>query len=512
MLSLDAVKLETQVRAWAIASKAVFGRLSISKEQAGMVRAGNLIGAMVLANAIAAAGCVTLPSERAEAPALPSIWRDAPQAAALPVTDWWRGFNDPMLNQLVSEALSEGPNVQLAVSRVREARALSYSTITSFLPELIATGSGRYQRFVEGPVPTGVDRESMSGAYGAQVSWELPLFAVGATAVGARAGVQSALADLRGARVTLAGDVAQAYVDLRAAQASRAALQRSVESADELARILATSASAGFASEAEAADARRLAESARARLPGLVIEERRAENVLAVLRGRAPGTEAQATQAVLNSQNAPVPHLELTSAPAAPADLLRLRPDVAQAEAQTLIAAAQLGAARADLLPRLNLTGSINVTDALIGNPTGAGVTLASATPIISIPLFDWGRRFAVSRQRDAQFEQSLIQYRQIVTGAVAEASNALVSLEQGRQRLTSARAAEAAAQATLRGSRAAYSAGIQSLADRLRSEQQLIDASLTRIDAEAQSARAAIATYRAFGGGPALAPEVARR
>ncbi len=473
----------------------------------------NPLRGVALAVALAsAAGCVTMPSERAEAPPLPSAWRDAPQGAELPVTDWWQGFNDPALNQLVIEALSEGPDVQLAVSRVREARALSYSTITQFLPQLSATGSGQYQRIVEGDVPVGTERETMSGSYGAQASWEIPLFALGATTTGARANTQVALANLRGARVTLAADVAQAYVDLRAAQASREALTRSVASADELARILATSAGAGFASEADAADARRLAESTRARLPGLVIEQRRAENVLAVLRGKAPGTETTETQAVLSRQDAPVPHLELTSAPAAPADLLRLRPDVARAEAQTLVAAAQLGAARADLLPRINLTGSINVTDALIGNPTSAGLTLASASPIISMPLFDWGQRFAVSRQRDAQFDQSLIQYRQTVTQAVAEASNALVSLEQGRQRLNSARAAEEAAETTARGSRAAYSAGIQSLADRLRSEQQLIDASLTRITAEQQAASAAIATYRAFGGGPAVPPEVVAR
>jgi outer membrane protein TolC len=137
---------------------------------------------------------------------------------------------------------------------------------------------------------------------------------------------------------------------------------------------------------------------------------------------------------------------------------------------------------------------------------------LAAGAPFISMPLFDWGQRFAISRQRDAQFDQSLIGYRQTVTQAVAEASNALVALEQGRLRLNSARLAEEAAEITARGSRAAYGAGIQSLADRLRSEQQLIDANLTRTDAEAQSARAAIATYRAFGGGPALAVGADRR
>lgn len=463
-----------------------------------------------LAVALAAwmlAGCITMPSQRAENPPLPSVWRDAPQGAELPVTDWWEEFNDAALNQLVNEALAEGPSMQLAVSRVREARALSYATITQFLPEITATARGDYNRAIDGPLLSGVDRESISSTYGAQVSWELPLFAVGATTVGARANTQSALADFRGSQVALVADVAQAYVDLRAARASYTALSRSVETADELARILATGASAGFTSEADAADARRLAEATRARLPGLVIEARRAENVLAVLRGRAPGTEDPATQAILDVADAPVPHLELTSAPAAPADLLRLRPDVARAEAQTLIAAAQLGVARADMLPRLNFTGSINITDAVTGSPISAGTTLAGATPFISIPLFDWGRRLAVARQRDAQFDQSLIQYQQTVTQAVAEGSNALVALEQGRLRLESARRAEEAAEVTARGSRAAYGAGIQSLSDRLRIEQQLIDASLTRIDAEAQSARAAIATYRAFGGGPAIEP-----
>lgn len=465
-------------------------------------------GLALAAALMASAGCVTMPSERAEAPPLPSVWRDAPQGAALPVTDWWQGFNDPALNQLVAEALAEGPSVQLAISRVREARALSYATFTQFLPELQATGSGQYTRVMEGTLPAGAEREQMTGSYGAQVSWELPLFSLGATTAGARANTQSALADLRGAQVALAADVAQAYVDLRAAQASYQALSRSVEVSDELARILATSASAGFASEADAANARRQAEAARTRLPGLVIEARRAENVLAVLRGRAPGTEPGDVQVALDVAGMPVPHLSLSSAPAAPADLLRLRPDIARAEAQTLVAAAQLGVARADLLPRLNLTGTINVTDALIGSPEGAGLTVANATPLISIPLFDWGRRFAVSRQRDAQFEQSLIQYRQTVTQAVAEASNALVALDQGQQRLQSARAAEQAAETTARGSRAAYGAGIQSLSDRLLVEQQLIDATLTRIEAEAQQARASIATYRAFGGGPALVNE----
>lgn len=460
--------------------------------------------------AAAVAACSTIPRERPEAPRLPAEWRDAPAGAELPVSDWWERFDDPALDRLVEEALVNGPSVQLALSRVREARAFSHSTIARFLPELTATGQGQYTRAMEdGALPTaggGVEREQMTASYGPQVSWEIPLFArVEAAAVGARANTQGALADVRAAQVALAADVAQAYVDLRAANASRAALERYVAAADDLARILEISTRAGITSEAEAADARRLAESTRARVPGLVIEARRAENVLAVLRGIAPGAETEAMQSVLVQAEAPIPHLDLAQAPAAPADLLRLRPDVARAEAQALVAAAGVGEARANLLPQINLTGSITVTEAVIGDPINVGATLGQAAPFISIPLFDWGARFAEIRRRDAQFDQALIQYRQIVTQAVAEASNALVALDQGRLRLDASKRAEEAAATTARGARAAHQAGIQSLTDRLRAEQQLIDASLARIEAEAQAARAAIATYRAFGGGPAL-------
>ncbi|MBL8542803.1 MAG: efflux transporter outer membrane subunit [Hyphomonadaceae bacterium] len=456
-------------------------------------------------SALALGACSTMPRERPTAPALPTVWQDAPQGAETPVSDWWRSFNDPTLDALVAEALSNGPSVRIALARVREARALSRTTIAQYLPELQATGRGQYTRAVDGDIASSTEREQMTGTYGAQVSWEVPLFArIEAAVLGGRATTQGAVADVRAAQVALAADIAQAYVDLRAAQQSRAALERAVQTADELARILAISAQAGITSEADAADARRLAESTRVRLPGLVIEQRRAENVLAVLRGLAPGTEAEATRAAL-SASAAVPFVDLTSAPAAPADLLRLRPDIARAEAQALLAATNVADARANLLPRLNLTGLITSSEAIIGNPTGAGSTLINATPVISIPLFDWGSRLAQVRQRNAQFDQSLIQYQQTVTQAVAEASNALVGLDQGRLRLQSARVAEQAAETTARGSRAAYGAGIQSLADRLRSEQQLIDANLTRIDAEAQLARSTIATYRAFGGGPAV-------
>ena len=190
-----------------------------------------LVGSVVLAMLVSA--CALMPHEHAKAPALPSAWRDAPVGANVALTDWWTGFEDPLLDRLVAEALADGPSVRLAALRVQQARAVARSTIANNLPDLTAGGAGQYTqpRTPGASLPNasgGADSEQMIGAYGPRISWEVPLFGRAlAAAAGARANNASALADMRGAQVALVADVAQAYVDLRAAQASRAALQQS---------------------------------------------------------------------------------------------------------------------------------------------------------------------------------------------------------------------------------------------------------------------------------------------
>ncbi|KAF0186720.1 MAG: RND efflux system outer membrane lipoprotein [Alphaproteobacteria bacterium] len=471
---------------------------------------------MVTVGAMALGACSTMPDRKATAPDLPAGWTDVEtQANAEALTDWWTGFNDPALDELVADGLASGPSVRIAALRVKEARALSRQTIGDFLPAIGAQAGGGYTRVIDGPDLTGSfqsfvgggalvrESEQFVGSYGPTMSWEIPLFGrIEASAVGARANTRVAMEDLRGARAALAGDVAQAYVDFRAGQQRVAALQEAAEISDQLARIVQTGADAGFTAPADAADARRLAESTRARVPDVVMSARQAAARLAVLRGRAPGTEPEDVAATLNAI-APVPSYALSTAPAAPADLLRLRPDIAQAQARTLVAAAALGVSRADLLPQIRLTGSIDITDNIIGSAVPERLAQGSLTPGITMPLFDWGRRWSATKVRDAQFEQSLVTYQSTVNNAVGEASLALAALAQGQQRLDATRNAETAAEATARGVRASFGAGIASLSDRLRAEQQLIDARVSRIGAEQSQASAAIQVYRAFGGGP---------
>lgn len=478
----------------------------------------------VAAASLALAGCTTMPKQKPTAPPLPAEWSELPtRSDAKSLIDWWRGFNDPFLNQLVDEALREGPNARIAALRVQEARALSRTTLADFAPQLNAGARANYQRSEDGPPLVGsfqsfvtgggaganivTEKEQASGNYGPQISWEIPLFQrIEAAAKGSRANIAAAQADARGAQAALAADIADAYVDYRTAQNRRTALIEAAQAAEQLAAILEISAKAGITADADAADARRLAESVKARTPQSEIDIRRAYGVLALLRGRAPGVETESTTAAFTAI-APVPSYPLSAAPLAPAELLRGRPDLAAAEARALLAAADLGIARVDMLPRLSLTGTLGIADNLIGFGLPERLAQTEATASLTAPLFAWGKLRANVKVRESRFQQALINYQASVNQASAEASGALVALKQGDAVLAAARAAEAAAEKTAKGVRASFGVGIASLADRLRADQQLIDARLFRLDAQAAQARAAISVYRAFGGAPALQP-----
>jgi NodT family efflux transporter outer membrane factor (OMF) lipoprotein len=488
-------------------------------------RTAAMSGAALLGAALIG-GCSVLPRERPTPPELPTSWDESPAPATTPAPPadpaWWRGFGDPLLDQLVQEALADGPSLKIAAARVREARALSRQTLTAYLPDFTARGSGQYTEAVDGPPLVGsvqgffsgggrpsLEDSQLVGSYGPQVSWEIPLFQrIEAAALGAGANIRQARADFRGTEIALAADTAESYVALRAAQNRSAALAEAAGLQSRLADILDVAAKAGFAAEADAADARRLAESLKARLPDAEIAARAARNNLSLLRGRAPGTEPAPMAAALAAP-ANVPALRLSGAFIAPADLVRARPDVAEAEAAALLAAADVGIARSDLLPQLSLSGGLSIADNITGTSLSERIVQIQATPVASVPIFGWGRRLSAAGVRKARFEQSLVRYEQTVNAAVGEAGEALAALAQGDSRLAAARAAETAATKTANGIAASYEAGIASLADRLRSDQQLIDARLARIEAESAQARAAITVYRAFAGAP-FAPTTA--
>lgn len=474
-------------------------------------------------------GCGLLPKEKPLAPPLPSQWASAaqqPTASAHSPVEWWNGFADPTLKTLTAQGLSDNIDVRQALLRVREARANNRVTVARYLPSIDAQGQapytsvlvgpplpGSFQGFIEGGGGQFITEQTQQfGTYGPRLSWEVPLFGLIPLSIkGAQLNKAVAIEDVRAAQVILVGDIANSYLDLRAAQNRLIVLQESLAVAEQVAKVLESGAIGGYTPPADAADARRQAEITRARLPDAQVAVYAAKASLAILRGRAPGTEDPALAQALD-QLAPIPSLPYAGAPSAPADLLRLRPDVARAERQALLAAVEVGVARHELLPKLTFTGNVGFANNLIGTALPGQTGQLQLTPFLTVPLFDWGAKWAGAQQKKAAFLGVLLEYRDTANRAFAEADRALVDLEQARVRLDAANAAEASAQALANGARAAYDAGLRSLRDRLQAEQLLLEAKLTRIEAETSQARASVSVYRAFAGAltPPPAPQTA--
>lgn len=476
--------------------------------------------ALVLAASTGLAGCTLMPKARPDAGALPAQWTEASATPEAPDPGaWWEAFSDPTLKTLAAEGLEQNISLQQAVLRVTRARASARETIARYLPTLSAQAQSQYTRAIKGPPLVGsfqgfitggggqivTEQEQAFASVGPAVSWEVPLFGlIQLSAKGARLSKQIAVEDARAAQVAFIGDIADAYIELRAAQNRKQILARSVENADALARVLESTVASGFTAPGDASDARRQAEFTRARLPDAEVAAYVAKSNIAILRGKAPGTEDPEISAALDSA-APVPTLPFDGELAAPADLLRLRPDVARAEKQALLSAVAVGVARHELLPKLTISGNVGLADNLIGTPLPEQTGQLQVTPLLTVPLFDFGSRLAKAQSEKAQFQIDLLSYKDTVNRAVGEADRSLVELENAKRRLSASRAAEKAAEAFTLGARASQQAGIASLRDRLQAEQLLLDAQLARIDAEASEARASSAVYRAFAG--ALAP-----
>jgi outer membrane protein TolC len=335
-----------------------------------------------------------------------------------------------------------------------------------------------------------------------RTSWEVPLFGrVSSALAGSRAGIAGAQADVEAAKIAVIGDIAASYIDLRNAQLSVAYLQDDLARAERLSAIAVQRSGAGLISLAEASQAQSQAAQVRDRLPDAIIRMRGTLDRLAILRGSMPGS--------LDERLAPVQNYAFKSdAPAVdgvPAEFIRRRLDVRRAEQNAILAGAQVGVSRADMYPRVSLTGTITSLASLAGGALGASISRGNASPAIDIPLFDLGQRRAALNTSNARFQQALLQYRATTLGAVAEGQAALTGYDQARNRAAAGLEAERAAQVRYTATTSAYEAGILSFKERLEAERDLASARQSRLASQAQFSDAAIGLYRTFAGSPGL-------
>jgi NodT family efflux transporter outer membrane factor (OMF) lipoprotein len=421
---------------------------------------------------------------------MPARWHNAPAESSRlgPAPDldsWWHAFNDAQLDALIERALQQNLTLQQASLRLRGARALQHRSGTQFMPQL------NFHTFSQ------PDPAATTSYYeiGFDAQWELGFFGRGrGNARVAAADLQSAAASVTAARVSLIAEVARNYIDLRAAQARLTQFDRIVQLREQSLDLAKTRLRLRLAAQD---DVDRLAgELAQARAdaaePAAAIAQ--AQQALDVLLAQ-PQPDSTLSAA------GPQPVLADVHFAQTPADLLRTRPEIRQAELDVLRAAGELGIARADLWPKLGLGGTLISATRVNGDLDHPNKAVPSAGPIIDIPLFDWGARRDMVDARETGLQTAVLGYRQAVLEGVAEAESALAQWQRDRTRAVAAQTQQQLAENAQARAQTLQRIGLADKADDAQAGIARAQAQLQASVAQRDAAVAFIAVYKAFGG-----------
>ncbi len=373
--------------------------------------------AVVVASVTSGCAGVTAPPL---SPPVPEQWRHltADRPASVDLHGWWHAFGDPQLDALVDTALQNNLDVAQARERLLASRALAGSQRALYLPH------------VRGKTEDAIDPDASASFFvaGFDAVWELPLFGRGkASAEQARGAVDAGMADLQAARVSLVAEVVRQWLQLRAAQQSAQVRQALRKARSAQWTLVRARRQLHLASPVDVEQARAALELANAAAAAADAQADAHAQSLAALLGR-PEPDPR----WFDSE--PVPALRSFALSSTPADLLRSRPEIARAQAEVLGAVGRTRMARADLFPKIGIGGSVVWSTNLTTHRETTDNAIASAGPMVEIPLFDWGLREAALEAKNHQLKAAVFAYRQAVLDGVADVETALGELDQARR------------------------------------------------------------------------------
>ncbi|AIF47943.1 hypothetical protein HY57_12065 [Dyella japonica A8] len=461
--------------------------------------------------AVMLAGCTVGPDYQRPSEPLPTQWSEAaPQAGShAPVSaTWWSAFGDPELDALIERALSANPGLQLADSRLREARALAAADSAAEWPRVDARGSaqrGSQSKHAPGVSPFGQGGDLGNGEglenlfqAGFDASWELDLFG------GTRRGIEAARADAEGAafdreavQLSLMAEVARNYMALRGAQAQRVLAQRGSDLQRDALSLARARYTGGMATDLEVAQAEAQLRDADAAVSPWEVQARQAMHRLAVLLGASPVDLAG--ELAEPRDEGPMPTLPDAGLPS---DLLRRRPDLQLAERQVAAASARIGEATAELYPQFSLNASLGLASFTTSDFFNRQSTLWSVGPAFSWPVFRHGQVKAMIHVRDEQAQQALIAYRQSILTALQEVEDALAASQEEQHRQQALLASHAASLRALDHARALYKGGMTDFRAVLDQQQRVLQSEGAMEQSRMTQRTNLIALYKALGGG----------
>jgi NodT family efflux transporter outer membrane factor (OMF) lipoprotein len=456
--------------------------------------------AAALAAAFALAGCAA--PDRSPTPdqvaAIPSRWHTGPTGARDPaaLVQWWRQFNDPVLDRLIDEALRSNTDVRTACSRIDQFRATRGTVKAALAPSLSAAASGQQGAVHLRHSPV-TERTDSYGAEG-EASWQTDLFGVQRQNLAAASGDLAQAQDLyRAAEITIEGEVATAYVTLRGAEGQLAVVRSSVATEERTLDLTRWQQRTGAATELDADQAESVLEQERSEIPGLERTISQARNQIALLLGRPPGSEDALLSSAMAAPSAPD-----GIGAGIPAETLAQRPDVLAARDAVEAAEARVRSARRQRLPTLSLTGTIGPESFAASRLLSPQAIAESAVESLAAPIFDAGLIAQTIAVQDSVEKQALIAYEAAVLTALSDVDNALTAVRRLHEELAILEKAAAAAERAAALSQQEYQAGQVDLLVVLDAQRTYLAIEQTRVGAQADGANAAIQLCQALGGG----------
>ena len=444
------------------------------------------LGALSVALALALSGCAAWPPTAQLSSTAP-----VSSTTANPLAQWWQKFNDPLLTTLVTKALQANASIRSAQAALQQSRALRDVSAAGLLPTLSAAGSAQRARANGGDA-------SNSFRAGLDASWEPDIFGGQRSALNAaEADTQALQATLADVQVSVAAEVALAYVQLRGQQAQLAIARNNLASQQETLQITDWRAQAGLITSLEVEQARTASEQTSAQIPLLDAAIAKTSHGLAVLTGQRP--EALLMQ--LQSAQ-PIPQPTSTLALDIPAQTLRQRPDVRAAELRITAALARVSAADAARYPGFAISGSLGLNALTLGALGNSASLISSLLGSLSIPLFDGGARRAQVLAQEAALEQARANYQTVMLSALQDVADALVALSGDRTRLTHLQGAAAAAANADLLAQQRYRSGLIDFQTVLQTQRTLLTTQDSVASSTADISADHVRLYKALGGG----------
>lgn len=411
--------------------------------------------------------------------------------------DLWARWEDPVLVELITKALAANPDIETAAANLRAANASVTSANAALWPtaSLGLNGSRNHA--------DGTGRNSFS----AEVSGGLSLNLAGSEFWQADAATLKAMASaytLEDVRAATAAATAEAYVNLRAAEASLAVTKASLETYLETAETAQWQFQAGTGSASEAEDALMQVASSRAQIPTLEKNIIQYRNALMRLTGCPVDELGLEPTGII-----PVP--PMGGAVSMPAELIEQRPDVRAAKATAEAAVKNLKSAKSDFFPTLSLSGNIGTTATAVSALGASGTGVAGLAAALAMPILNWGNLIAGEETAMANLQSAVASYRSTLLSALEETDNALTAIRSAEYRKGDLERAVSHARTAEKLARDEYGAGIGEYTMLLSTQRSLLSARESELNNRADRANSYITLYRALGGDWAVNQSVSK-